>query len=71
MSGLYEDFEKRFTSGTFSAGWVEIEVKAPKNETVHKDLTILEAELQNINNTIEEISQKQLRLANLAKLYDN
>lgn len=71
MSGLYEEFEKRFTGGTFSAGWVEVEVKAPKNDIARKDLATLEAELQNINNVMEEISLKQLRLSNLAKLYDN
>lgn len=70
MSGLYEDFEKRFNNGTFSAGWVEIELKSPKSELLRKDLTTLEAELENINNTMEEISLNQLRLSNLSKLYN-
>lgn len=72
MSNLYNDFEKRFTGNSFSAGWVEIEVKQPEKEVVtRKDLNILQDELQKIQENIENIAQKQMRLANLAKLYEN
>ena len=70
MSNLYDNFEKRFTDKWFSAGWVEAEVKAPQDASDHKDLAVLEAELNQINEKIETIAQKQLRLANLAKLYN-
>lgn len=72
MSSLYNDFEKRYTDSWFSAGWVEVEAKSKPTqmEIYHKDLTTLEAELNNINERIENISQKQLRLNNLAKLYN-
>ncbi len=70
MSSLYDDFEKRFTDKWFSAGWIEIEAKPKETEVAHKDLTILQAELTELNERIENISQKQLRLSNLAKLYN-
>jgi len=71
MSNLYDNFEKRFTNAPFSAGWVEFEIKSPKTEILHKDLNTLEAELNELNERIENIAQKQLRLSNLAKLYNN
>lgn len=70
MSDLYDNFEKRFTNAWFSAGWAEIESKPAKKESMHKDLAILQAELETINKELENIEQKQLRLANLAKLYN-
>lgn len=67
MSSMYDDFENRFTKSWFSSGWVEIE---PKPEIqVRKDLATLQEELQMIEDTISSLSLKQLRLANLAKLY--
>ena len=71
MSNLYDDFEQRFTGNWFSADWVEVKTMDEKKQVFHKDLTTLESELDMINETIENISQKQLRLANLAKLYNN
>lgn len=71
MSNLYQDFEKRFTDSWFSAGWVEVEPKKQESNVARKDLNTLEIELQEINQELENISQKQLRLANLAKLYNN
>jgi hypothetical protein len=68
MSSLYNNFEKRFTDKWFSAGWVDVEVKVPAAD--HKDLVILEAELNQISEKIETIAQNQLRLANLSKLYN-
>lgn len=76
MSGLYEDFEKRFTNAWFAAGWVEVDTKpkeaaAQTTNEFHKDLSTLQKELDDIKAQIENISQKQLRLANLAKFYSN
>ena len=68
MSNLYNDFEKRFTCEFFSSGWVEVDAKSQR--VVHKDLSVLESELNQINEKIETISQKQLMLSNLAKLYN-
>lgn len=71
MSNLYDDFEKKYTDRFFSAGWVEVEVKeAQKTEIFHKDIETLEAELSAINEQIENISLKQLRLSNLSKMYN-
>lgn len=74
MSNTYDDFEKRFTNSWFSAGWAEIEVPeaaAPTIEThVRKDLDTLKKELDIINADMEKITQKQLRLSNLSKLYN-
>lgn len=70
--GLYDEFEKRYSSGIFPANWVEVEVKTPqKTQPIKKDLETLQAELQLIEENITNISQKQLRLSNLAKLYEN
>lgn len=70
-----EKFEKRFANAWFSAGWAEIEpkvdTKVQKTETMHKDLTTLQAEIEQLNNAMEAIAQKQLRLANLAQFYTN
>ena len=71
MSNMYDDFEKRFTGNTFSAGWVEVSTLVENKQIIHKDLATLEAELDMINSTMEEISLKKLRLENLAKLYNN
>ena len=71
MSGLYEKFEKRFTDQWFSAGWIEVEAKPQQATVVKKDLAKLENELLQINEAIENIAQKQLRLENLSKLYNN
>lgn len=73
MAGLYENFEKRFADKFFSAGWIEVQTptQEQKQEVVaKKDLKTLEAELAQINETIESISFNQLRLSNLAKLYE-
>lgn len=71
MSNLYNDFEQRFTGNWFSADWVEVKTIAENKQIFHKDLSTLESELDMINETIETISQKQLRLANLAKFYSD
>lgn len=76
MSSLYENFENRFTNAWFSVGWAEVEVKPQETElqkvnNYRKDLSTLQAELDGIQEHIENISQKQLRLANLAKFYEN
>lgn len=71
MSDLYNDFEKRFTNAWFSAGWGEIEVKPSAPQVSRKDLLTLQEELNAIQENIESIAQKQLRLSNLAKLYEN
>ncbi|MDD3437051.1 MAG: hypothetical protein PHC64_07875 [Candidatus Gastranaerophilales bacterium] len=70
MSGLYKDFEKRFSSQWFSANWAEIEVKPQERKSYRKDLETLQTELNEIKENIEFISQKQLRLSNLAKFYE-
>ena len=73
MAGLYEEFEQRFADKFFSAGWIEVQTPtvAEKQEVVaRKDLTTLEAELAQINEAMENISFNQLRLSNLAKLYE-
>lgn len=72
MTSLYDDFEKRFTNAWFSASWNdEVEVKPKQQVAVRKDAKILEAELNAIKEEIESIELKQLRLANLAKLYNS
>lgn len=71
MSNLYNDFEKRFTNEWFSSGWSEAEFKPKAVVETRKDLTTLQTELEQIEEHIEVITQKQLRLANLAKLYEN
>lgn len=71
MSNLYDDFEKRHIDSWFSAGWVEVEAKKPEAQAFKKDLSTLQAELEQIEENIKTISQKQLRLANLAKLYQD
>jgi len=70
MSNLYDDFEKRHVGSWFAAGWVDVEVKKPFNQVFRKDLTTLQTELEEIQEHIEAVSQKQLRLANLANLYN-
>lgn len=70
MSEL-SDFQYKFKNSWFSAGWVEVAAeKQTDSHSLHKDLATLQAELEEINQTIENIAQKQLRLANLAKLYN-
>jgi len=70
MSNLYSDFEKRFTGNSFSASWIEVDVKTQEVQVAHKDLNTLQDELQKIQENIETIAQKQLRLANLAQMYE-
>lgn len=70
MSNLYNDFEKRFDNAWFSAGWVEVEAKPKETNFARKDLGTLQAELEQIQEHIDTVAQKQLRLSNLAKLYD-
>lgn len=70
MSNLYDDFEKRFTNKWFSADWSEVEAKSHEVKISRKDLTTLQTELEQIRENIEVIVQKQLILANLAKLYE-
>lgn len=73
MSNMYDDFEKRFTNAPFFAGWVEFEVKPSKDEPVnkieHKNIETLTSELKFIEEQIEQVSLKQLRLSDLAKFY--
>lgn len=68
MSEL-EKFEKRFNNNWFSANWSEVEVKPNSTKVDRKDLQTLQAELEQIEEHIEVVTQKQLRLSNLAKLY--
>lgn len=70
MSDLNRDFEKRFANKWFSCGWSDAK-KSETKGTDKKSLETLEAELLMINDTIEAIAQKQLRLHNLAMLYEN
>lgn len=70
MSNLYEDFEKRHINSWFLSGWIEGETKSQEVKFTRKDLTTLQAELEQIEENIEAVKQKQLRLANLAKLYE-
>lgn len=70
MSDFYDNFEKRFTNSWFSAGWVEVEAISNLPKTSRKDLAVLQAELQKIQDDIEKIAQTKLRLANLAKFYE-
>jgi len=71
MANLYEDFENRFTNKRFASDWSEVDVKQENKEDFHKDLATLQAELQYLEDKMEGISLTQLRLSNLAKLYDN
>lgn len=69
MSDLDKEFEERFKNEWFSNGWNEIEFSQKKETRLRKDLTTLQSELEQIEETIEAISQKELRLRNLAMLY--
>lgn len=71
MSNLYDDFEKRHTGNWFAASWIEVDAKPQKVQPQKKNLAELEAELQKIGDDIENISMKQLRLSNLAKMYNS
>lgn len=70
MSDSYKEFENRFSTNWFSASWVEVEQKPKERKVLKKDLATLEVELEKINQEIDTISQKQLRLSNLAKFYE-
>lgn len=70
MSNLYDDFEKRFSNAFFSIGWSDVETKPQKVHSSRKDLETLQTELEQIQEHIETVAQKQLRLSNLAKLYE-
>lgn len=71
MSELFNDFEKRHTQSWFASGWVEVDVKPQVARPARKNLAELESELQKLSDDIENITQRQLRLSNLAKLYDS
>lgn len=71
MSDLYNNFEKRFTSAWFSVGWIETEEKPLMEKTCKKNIDVLQDELRKIEEHIETIAQKQLRLANLASFYES
>lgn len=66
-----QKFEKRFANAWFSTSWAEVEVKPNTVEVSRKDLITLQAELEMLNDQMETIAQKQLRLANLATFYTN
>ena len=66
-----EKFEKRFSNAWFSSSWAEVEEKPQQIEVSHKDLAALQEELQMLDDQMEAIAQKQLRLANLARFYSN
>ena len=71
MSNLYNEFEGRFTAEWFSCGWSEdVKPKEIEPHILRKDLNALQFELNEIQEHIEAVAQKQLRLANLAKLYE-
>lgn len=69
MANLYDDFEKRHKYNWFSSNWADAEVKKPTEQVFRKDLATLQSELDGIQQHIEDVTQKQLRLANLAKMY--
>lgn len=71
MSDLYNNFEKRFTSTWFSVGWIEAEEKPLMEKTCKKNIDVLQEELRKIEEHIETIAQKQLRLSNLASFYES
>ncbi len=73
MPNNYDDFEKRFSNAWFSVGWGEVEVKSQSKVavTARKDLETLQNELEELNENINNIADKQLRLSNLAKFYSN
>lgn len=67
---LYEEFEKRHTGSWFSAGWSEVEVR-PSVSVARKDLTTLENELLAIKEEVEKVKERQFRLNNLSKFYND
>lgn len=72
MSNLYDDFEKRFNNAWFCAGWVEVDSKTKEAVSAavsRKSLDVLESELTEIQENMELIAQKKLRLSNLSKFY--
>lgn len=71
MSGLYNDFEKRFSGAWFSTGWVEVEKKPESDVDNRKNVAKLQAELAQIEERLEDINLNKLRLSNLAKMYGN
>lgn len=76
MSNMYDDFEKRYTDKWFSAGWVEVNSLVENKQILHrniehKNIETLEDELEMINQTLDDVSMKQIRLANLARFYNS
>jgi len=69
MSDLYNDFEKRFTGAWFSTGWVEVEKKDVEDTNNRKNVVKLQSELAEIEERLEDINLKKLRLSNLATMY--
>jgi len=72
VSDICDDFEKRFTSSFFSAGWIEVQPVqkiVAADEAHRKNLEDLQQELSALKSDVESISFKQLRLSNLAKFY--
>lgn len=65
MSNLYDDFEKRFTDKWFSSGWAEVETKQQTSQRVRKDLATLQAELDEIQECIENVAQKTIEISQL------
>jgi len=73
--------KRNFDNGCFPSNWLEIDLrdaKAPQEEqatrveieeTRHKDLVTLLAELEEIKNAFEKIEEKKTRLQNLMMFY--
>lgn len=67
---------KYFKDGCFSPNWVEVnekkeDIETKQTEQQRKDLATLLAELEDIKNNINSIEEKQWRLSNLMKFYNN
>ncbi len=67
---------KYLKNGCFSPNWVEVndkkeDIETQQTEQQRKDLATLLAELEDIKNNINHIEEKQWRLANLIKFYNN
>jgi len=69
MSDLEKEFEERFKNEWFSNDWSEIAFSQKREVPLRKDLATLQNELEQIEETIEAITQKELRLRNLSMLY--
>ena len=60
-----------FENNFFPLAWCEDEERFEQPMAQHKDMTTLLAELEDIQNRIDDISAREWRLAKLVKFHQN